>query len=218
MDRNIQSLEFIHKDSYGTALEVARKFVNKGETRPILNYVFHAANGDMIATDSHRLIHIKDMHGFEKDYLINPNHYMVAKGKFPDTEKLIQRTDQYKGMVVLTKEQIRLWLQLFKSINQTLKVLKDRGKIVSMSFPDTSEEVDISMKHHGIKISLPCTRPIDEKQERITFSAEYMRDALEAHSKLNSETLTIWLASPFQQMILDDDYLVKTLILPVRTY
>ncbi|MDF2859618.1 MAG: hypothetical protein K0Q87_5469, partial [Neobacillus sp.] len=91
MTGNIGEIEFIHKDQYGIALEVAKKFANKNDNRPIINYVFHAANGDMIATDSHRMICIKEMHGFEKDYLIHPSTFMVAKGKYPETKKLIEK-------------------------------------------------------------------------------------------------------------------------------
>lgn len=212
------SFEFIHKDSYSTALEVTKKFVNRAESRPILNYVLHSANGDMLATDSHHLIHIRNMHGFEKDYLINPHHYMVAKGEYPDTTKLTERTDKHKSIIRLNQDQIKLWLQLFKSINQTLKVLKDKYKVIILSFPESSDEVIIEMKNHGIKMNLPCTRNSTEQHERISFSAEFMRDALEAHFKLNSEKLNMWFAGAHRPFILDDDKQVKTLILPVRTY
>jgi DNA polymerase III sliding clamp (beta) subunit (PCNA family) len=212
------ALEFIHKDSYGIALEVAKKFVNKNEMRPILNYVFHAANGDMIATDSHRLIHIKQMHGFGQDYLVHPTSFMVAKGKYPDTGKLSVVTENHKGLIVLTKEQIKLWLQLFKSINQTLAVLKDRNKIVRIIFTESSNTVDVELGRHGIKMSLPCGRPITTDHEPISFNAEYMRDALEVHFKLNSEQLTFWFAGPMRPFISDDDAFARTILLPVRTY
>lgn len=211
-------LEFVHKDSYGIALEIAKKFVSKSELRPILNYVFHKENGDMIATDSHRLIYIKEMHGFDKDYLVNPKTFMIAKGDYPDTAKLVDKSEDYKGLIVLNKEQIKLWLQLFKSINQTLTVLKDRGKVVGLSFGGKENEAGINLKNHGINMILPCSKEIHVNHEKVHFNAEYMRDALEAHVKLNSEELTMYFASPFRPFFMDDESQVTSLILPIRAY
>jgi hypothetical protein len=45
-----------------------------------------------------------------------------------------------------------------------------------------------------------------------------MRDALEAHFKLNSEQLNIYFLTRMTPIILDDESLVKTAVLPVRIY
>ncbi|NRG47878.1 hypothetical protein HRF87_24460 [Bacillus sp. CRN 9] len=73
------------------------------------------------------------------------------------------------------------------------------------------------MKNYGIRMNLPCIRKSTEQHDRISFCAEYMRDALEAHFKLNSENLNMWFAGAFRSFILDDDKQVKTFILPVRS-
>jgi DNA polymerase III sliding clamp (beta) subunit (PCNA family) len=213
----VSSIEFVHGDLYGIALEVAKKFVCKSDTRPILTYVSHAANGDLIATDSHRMIRIRGIHGFKEDYLVNPKSFMFAKGNFPETEKL-SGIENHQATIVLTKEHIKLWLQLFKSINQTMTVLKDRNKTVRLCFAEGKEEaVNVELGDHGIKMSMPCIATYPGF-DVVSFNVEYIRDALEAHFKLNSEQLTFYFHGNMRPIVLDDDANVRTLILPVRTY
>ena len=176
----------------------------------------HAENGDMIATDSHRLIKIKNMHGFKEEYLINPKTFMVATGNYPDTSKLMDTTGH--EAIALTKEQIKLWLQIFKSINQTLKVMKsDRHKLTVMQFSESENSVEVELRGHDVRMKLPgiVHKP---SFESIAFSAEYMRDALEAHVKLNSDQATFLMQGPMRPIIIDNESNLETLILPVRVY
>lgn len=208
-------LEFVHGDLYGVAMGVAKKFVSKQSTRPTLQYARHTADGDIIATDSHRLVHIKNIHGFKEEYLVDPKHFNFAKGQYPDTDRLSRR-DEHDEAIVLTQEQIKLWLQIFKSVNQTLKVMKDNMGTVNLWFKEN--HVEVELKKHNIVIKLPHEVYQKPETKVITFQAEYMRDALEAHHKLNSEQLTFYFKRQMRPMILDNDIDVKVLVLPVRTF
>lgn len=212
-----KAIEFIHGDLYGTALAVTKKWVARSEMRPVLNYVRHQINGSMVATDSHRLIEIRNMHGFGDEILINPKTFVAAEGTFPDTSKL-STLEGSKAVIVLTKDQIKLWLQLFKSINQTMKVMKlSRNKHVTFEFSEKETHVDVALPTDGVKFSLPGI--IDKPAfDKIAVSSEYIRDAMEAHFKMQSEQLTIYMSSPMKPIIMDDDNHVRTLILPVRVY
>jgi hypothetical protein len=213
-------LEFVHKDSYGIAIEVVKKFVADGFTRPILNYSLHTKEGDLLATDSHRAIEIKNIHGFKEDYLVNPKNFMFAKGTFPDLHKVITK-DKHTLSISLNKEQIKLWLHLFKSINNTLKMMKSpsRNKVVVFKFTDKNVESEVKVdSENSFKTILPVSNLIKPDFEKICFSAEFMRDALEAHFKLNSEQLNIYFKGENHPIFLDDEVQVKTLILPVRTF
>lgn len=208
--------EFVHDELYGTALEVSKKFISNHDMRPILNYAQHRANGDLVATDSHRLIHIKNIHGFKEEYLVNPKTHMFAKGKYPDVDKVSGRDDHEKS-IVLDKVKIKLWLQIFKSINQTMKIMKDYNKIVRFNFKE--ESVEVELKGHGIVMLLPTKEYIKlDKLGVISINPEYLRDALEAYFKLNSEELTIYFRGEMTPIILDDNKRVKTIVLPVRTF
>lgn len=217
MSKSIE-LEFVHKDLYGVALEVSKKFVSEHQARPILTYAFHAANGDLFATDSHRAIHIKDIHGFKEDYLVNPKNFMFAKGVYPDLNKVSSR-ENHKKAIVLNKGQIKLWLQLFKSMNNTLKMMKssNRNKAATFTFKGKIIEAEVKVdSENSFKTILPTTELIVPEIKSISFATDFMRDALEAHFKLNSENLTIYLKGATQPIIMDDETRVKTLVLPIR--
>lgn len=212
-------LEFVHKDLYGTALEVVKKFVAQELTRPILTYALHAKNGDVLATNSHKAILIKNIHGFETDYLVNPKSYMFAKGDYPDLYKVIDK-EKHTLSITLNKEQLKLWLQLFKSINQTLKMMKvNRNKLVTMNFKENHVEVDVKVDPENMfSTKLPSSELILPDFNKISFSAEIMRDALEAHFKLNSDKLNIYFYGEMRPIILDDEEIVRTVVLPIRQY
>ncbi|PFI93389.1 hypothetical protein [Priestia megaterium] len=200
-------------------MEVVKKFVSKSETRPILKYSYHRADGNIIATDSHRLIQVGEIHGFKEDYLVDPKSFMFAKGEYPDVEKINDKEKHTKS-ITLSKDQIKLWLQIFKSINQTMEVMKNVSsfnKVVVLKVKHN--KVEVELKNFDLKMSLPCeTLNIPENFEQIAFSVEYMRDALEAHFKLNSSSLNIYFKGSMVPMILDDEKKLQTLILPVRLY
>lgn len=210
-------LEFIHSDFYGIAIEVVRKFVAKGDTRPILKYSLHSENGGIYATDSHRLIHIKDAHGFKENYLVDPKNFMFAKGQFPDVEKLMDKKDHHET-VILNKEQIKLWLQVLKSLNQTMKMMKvhDRNRIIKMNFEEN--EISLEVKSLKIKMVVPFNKYNKPNFSKILFSGEYMRDALESHFKLNSDKVTFYFHGQMRPFHLDNGLNLNTMLLPVRSY
>lgn len=211
-------LEFIHSNLYGVAIKMARKFVSKSsDQRPILKYALLSKNGGIYATDLHRFIHIKDVHGFKKNYLVEPKSFMLAKGEYPDVERLLDKKSHQKT-IILTKEQIKLWLQVLKSLNQTIKLMKvsDRNNTVSLNFGNN--EIDLEVKSLGIKMLVPYEEYNMPNFSKIHFSGEYMRDALETHFKLNSEKLTFYFHGPVRPIHLDNGLNVNTMILPIRTY
>jgi hypothetical protein len=211
------TFEYVHHDLYGVALEVAKKFVSKSDERPILKYTFHAANGDLIATDTHRLIHIKGIHGFKEDFLVNPKNYMFAKGNYFDTEK-VSSADGYEKSIVLKKYHIKLWLHVFKSIEKIKKEIKDGSKTVKMELKENEIFISSDAFNDVLKMQVPFDEYEKPNFDSILFNPEYMKDALEAHFKLNSNELTIYFKGQFVPIILDDGVMVKTLVLPHRAY
>ncbi|AKU43384.1 DNA polymerase III subunit beta [Bacillus phage Silence] len=214
-------IEFVHGDLYGVAMEVVKKFVNKSDTRPILQYALHAANGDVIATDSHRLIKIEGIHGFGQDYIINPKNLMVAKSdRFPDISHIMANAEKDAAIaIVLNKEHVHLWFNIFKSIMQTMKAMKvlSRNKVVDLHFND--EGVSVSVDPLKLNFTLPFeTYEQPEKLKRIRFNCEYMKDALEAHFKLNSPEVAIRFTGDMRPFTLQDNVMLTTLILPCRIY
>ena len=214
VNEKVGSLEFVHGDLYSTALEVVSKWVSKSESRPMLTYAQHTEDGDIVATDSYRMIRIRGIHSFKEEYLVNPSNFTFAKGMYPDVERLAER-ENHTEAIILSKEHIKLWLQLFKSMNQTLRIMKDRSGVAKMHFKENHVEMELTV--HKIIIQLPHEVYQKPEMNAISFNVEYMRDALEAHFKLNSEQLTLYFKGSMRPFIMDDDEAVMTLVLPVRT-
>ena len=211
-------LEFLHGDLYGEAIQSCKKFVSKRDKRPTLKYALHRKDGDLIATDSFSMIHIKNIHGYKDDLLVNPNTQMMAKGEFPETDKLFSK-EGYEKVITINFHQIKVWLQVFKSLNQMMKTMKFTFKSACMKFKDGAIQVVIGPSGQKICIDLPFDDyEKSEKLDDISFNVELMRNALEAHYKMNSATLNLYFASKLRPIILDDENKVKTMILPVRTY
>src|SRR5690625_2928974 len=138
-----KSFEFLHSPKYGQAMKVAKKFTTNNARRPILTFVNHDKDGSIVATDGCRAVRVKDIHGFKEDYLIHPHTLEFAKGKFPDTEKIF---DDLKGesTIRLNKEQIKIWLQMHKSLNQFIRNIYGTNYHVTLEFAE-----DITFKISG---------------------------------------------------------------------
>lgn len=88
-----------------------------------------------------------------------------------------------------------------------------------MSFLENSVTIEVMVdSENSFKTILPTTELVKPDFDKITFSVEMMRDALEAHFKLNSELINIYFHGQMRPIIMNDESIVKTIILPVRTY
>lgn len=210
------NFEFVHDELYGKALDASSKFISTSILRPVLNYALHKENGELIATDSHKLIQVKGIHGFKEEYLVSPKTAMFAKGEFPDLGNVLNK-ENHAQVVKINKEQIKLWLQIFKSINQILRTMKDRTNEVLLRFEDKTMNAYIKMQDVSINLPVEEYKKL-EGLDQIMFRPEYLRDSLEAHQKLNSESLMIYFRSNIRPMIMDDGEKVTTVVLPLRTY
>ncbi len=210
------TIDFIHKNNYGTALKIADKFTSKSSLRPTLQYVSHLKNGSIYATDSHRAIEIKDIHGFDKDYLVHTASHQFATGKYPDVSKILSESVG-ETVITLDKEQIKIWLQMHRSLNQIVKQNYNHRKHITIEFKDT---VNVKIDDENeLTINLPYAQyEKKDKVEKIGYVPEYMRDCLEAHVKLESDYLCIKVINELRPIVLDNEVDVKSVLLPVRMY
>lgn len=207
------NFDMVHSDKYADAIKIAQKFTSKNNVRLMLQLIYHRANGDMIATDSHHLIKIKGVHGFGQDYLVNQKSLEFAKGDYPEVDKLLEM--ESKVIIRLNQEQIKIWLQMHRSMNQMSKI-KNIHTNITMNL---NEKVSFELKAQNISFELPYEEfEGHESIERVTYNVEYMRDALEAHEKLKSNEVFIQMASELRPILLDNQEDVQAVVLPVRTY
>lgn len=214
-----QNMEFVHHHLYGQALSVLKNFVSQSETRPVLQYARHTEDGDAFATDSHRAIQIKNIHGYQEEFLVHPKSGTLARGgNYPDITQLINREEGLVPIFKLNNEQVKVWLQVFKSIIQTLKVMKEHYRPqVIMRFKGSA--VRAAYSSQLVLVHLPC-EVIGSKEnlEEIILHPGYMKDLLDAHQKLESKEVTFYIDGPLKPIASDDGERVRTLLLPIRTY
>ncbi|CEG23162.1 DNA polymerase III subunit beta [Planococcus massiliensis] len=215
----MNELTFIHKDLYPTALKLVKNFVSKSETRPILMYSLHTEDGGMWATDSHRLINIQDIHGYEKELLVHAKSGMLAHGEFPKVDHLLSDTEKNSELsIILDKEKIQLWMILFKQIAAMEKALKETFHAsVKLNFAD--EGLNIEVLTGKIRMTLPgevVKKP--SKFDSISFSAEFMKQAMEAFMQLESNEVKISFDGRNKPFLMTDSERVKILLLPIRTF
>jgi DNA polymerase III sliding clamp (beta) subunit (PCNA family) len=207
------SFEMIHSGEYADAIQVAKKFVSKSEIRPILTFVQHKDNGDICATDSHRMIIIKEVHGFKEEIMINPTTFEAAKGGYPDCAKVVPEDKNIKARILLDQQDLAKWLQMHRSMNQMNKVIGNSKSIISMNI--TGNVLDFSILD-DIKFQLKATEIEVKEAHKIAYCCEYMRDALEAHVKMKSKQVEIKLFGSMSPFKIEEDK-VTAMVLPIRT-
>ncbi|OEH55242.1 hypothetical protein AQ616_09375 [Oceanobacillus sp. E9] len=208
-------LQFVHKENYGLAMELVKKFVSKHEARALLQYSLHKSNGDLLATDSHRAIQFYNIHGYSEDLLINPKNLMAAHGEYPDIEKIINNDEQFES-IKLNNQQVKIWLQIFKSFNQLMKTMRVHNKVIRFSFLD--EKMVAESNELNLALSLPYEDYSKPEIDGIAFNVEYMRDALEVFAKMNTDEITFYFKTSMTPFVMESKDVVKVVILPVRTY
>ncbi|PAD70867.1 hypothetical protein CHH83_01315 [Bacillus sp. 7586-K] len=207
-------LEMIHSPKYTTAFQLTKRFVGKNAGRVVLTFALHKSDGTLIATDSHKLLRIKNIHGFKEEYLINPRTFEAAKGQYPDTDKLIPENAEM--VFRLDQEQIKTWLKIHKSLKQMAVGTRETA-LTKLIMKQNSFEFEDKLS--GITYKLPANEyKFDPKTENITFNTEYLSDALEVHHKLNSTEVFIKLKGTMRPFNVTDGNDIDALVLPVRTY
>jgi PII-like signaling protein len=211
------SFEMVHHADYSIAVNVAKKFLGKSDLRLILRFINHLEDGSITATDSHGAIVVRNIHGYKENTLLNPNSLEIAKGNYPDVIKVVPPRENARVIIKLGKESLTKWLQIHKSMNQMNKVLKNNRGIISMVVD--KENVNFEIKQHDVSFKLPFDE-IENLKEigSISYSCEYMRDALEAHVSLNSKVVELQLHGGMSPFVFDDQERLQTMVLPVRTF
>ena len=208
------TLNFIHSDKYADAIKVASKFTETNNHRPILLFVNHRTDGMIEATDSKAFIQIKNIHGFDKNYLVHPKTLEFATGNYPNLDKSIGEYGD-DTVITLNKKQISIWLQLHRSINQLSKSFDPFNRTVHM---DINKQISLSIGDvNAVDIDLP-SEAIGGKGV-FNYNVEFMRNCLEVHQVLGTNELQINVRGKYQPVVLCDTKRdVVCGFSPIRTY
>lgn len=210
-----KSMELLHGEKYPEAMKVAKKFVSKNALRPVLLFTQHRKDGAIIATDSHKAVIINDIHGFKEDYLVHPRTNEFAKGNYPEMNETLN-TEDYKTSIKLNLDQVKVWLQVHKSINQLTKSVYGSNQHVTLKLEkDLSSEID-DKNGNKMTFNLPYMF-YDNLGYNINYKPELMRDALEAHVAMEAENIEIKVNGKLRPIHLESEN-VKSVVMPARVY
>lgn len=213
------SINFIHSDKYAKAIKIASKFTEKRTVRPILIFVNHTNEGEIQATNSQKLIRVKNIHGFKDSYLVHPTSLEFATGNYPNIDETyeIKKSD---AIIELNKEQIDIWLQIHRSINQLVRQ-SYKTEHVTLKFDRESVMLMVG-RDNTIQIHLPYKSAQEHSElsdlTKIHYDQELFRDCLAAHSILGTKNLEIRLSGVVRPVVLKGDSIVETVFTPMRGY
>lgn len=217
------------------------------ETRPILTGVNFKIDGNVleaVATDTYRLAKKKIIIGdtayfnvtipaknldeiskivdsgedvvvnfFDKKVMFKINNTIIStrviSGIYPDTTKLIPN-DFENRLVTLTSEFV-------SAVDRASLLSSDRNNIVKLSM--STEKVEVSSRSQEIGSVVEKISNYEYSGDRldISFSAQYITDAIKAIGSNDVEVCLNGEMKPFIVKNKEDDSVIQ-LVLPVRTY
>lgn len=211
-------IEVVGRERLTPAVEVAKKFVSPSMSRPSLTYLELRDNGEVRATDSHRMIILKDIHLYKETILLNPKTLDLVKGlNYPDLRQLCKVHEEHvQAKFQITKETAFKLIPALKFFNTKTKDFRNNdvrinfvGDNIELSCPDT----ELVVKDLDIKLE-----QLKEISNLLTVNTKYMIEALEAFVKFSSaETINVHHQGALRPFLMTNDEM-EMLILPIRTY
>lgn len=209
-------IEVVGRERLTPALDVAKKFIAKSESRPALKHVAIMPKGEIHATDSHTAIILKNIHSYKEQLLLNPKTLELVKGyNFPNLNNIMEiHEPKLHAIIIFKRNRIEELLQAFKFFKS--------NKYDSTKIEFRQDEVKISEYVHSLVVRndecwehTPCN---ENEYSAVTFNSDYWVLALESFLKFSDlEEITAYYHGPLRPFIFDNEDM-KIAILPKRTY
>lgn len=190
----------------------AKKFANKDE-KHITRGIYYAPGGDVIVTNRHYLLRIRDAHKLKDPIIMHHKTGMPIEGDYPDTSKLFPRS---------SIDHIVIKQGSYKDVLTRVRCAADIASRINKKFPVitlTADNGNAYLSHIGDQIQFSAffapTRTTDSSVRRL--NAEYLHTALSVFVDANAVQVWINLNKPYDPILLTDDEHIDVLIVPVRT-
>lgn len=135
--------------------KILENVVSKKENRPVLKGV-HYENGNMVATDSHRLVLFKDVTEDKKlNVTIDLSTYLPINENYPETERLIP-TENTTQLVFHDLNDIKGLVDYLKASKKQLvdMTIKDQGFTLKLKDnPYMTYNQEVEMNGDELKVS-----------------------------------------------------------------
>lgn len=153
-------------------LKHLKRAVSKFDSRPILKCAHYDEDGSLAATDSHRMLYIKDFHEHEKTFNQDVKTMELKEEQYPDLKRLLPNKKDAKTKVVISLEVLlRVAKALNTQPNEFIEMDIKSDKIKFINYHDKM--------NYGEPMKIEVNARIDGEPMRIAFQAQYIIDACE---------------------------------------
>lgn len=195
-------------------LKHLKRAVSKFDSRPILKCAHYDEDGSLTATDSHRMLYIKEFHTHGKTFNQDVKTMELKDMKYPDVSRLLPNKEDSKTKVVISLEVL---LRVAKALNSLPnEIIKMSVGKTSIKFKNQHDEM-----HYGEPMIIKVNARIEGEPMDIAFQAQYIIDACEflsdAKDRYALDDVEIMLYSTIRPMTMElkeGQYLY--LVTPVR--
>lgn len=203
--------------SYTTFIKHAEKVTKSAsKSRLILTGVHHAANGDVIATDSHRLYYLTGGYTEGEPFtsIIKTGEHL--EGNYPDVSRLIPDDDDAK---VTLEIDVAKSLAAVKALQSAEKAINYNGKHLTLQIAVGTDSYVIKAGEESSEFTGQYTlAPYDgDGLPNIHVQAQFLTDALMLFKDAGETSVTLRLFGNMRPLTFKSKD-VTALLLPVRTY
>lgn len=198
-------------ERYAIAMKHAKKFAGKLASRPILAGVYHAADGSLVVTDSHRMLRVDNAHDRAEPIVLDAKTNAPIDGVFPDVSRVVPT--KFCAEYSVTGEEIDT---LILAHEIAVKVGGKKTPYAAMSVVCGGPTIKTTCGT-GVYEYAPNVR-IDRSGDDFTvhYNAQYVLDALVALRDFRPQTVSIRFTGATSPFTIETDNGVLALILPIR--
>ncbi|EQB4783580.1 DNA polymerase III subunit beta [Enterococcus faecalis] len=197
-------------------LKHLKRAVCNRETRPILQCVHYDSDGSLTATDSHRLLYIKDFHEHKETFNQDIKTLEIKHENYPDVSRLIPDKNIANLKI---KVSLAVLLRVAKSLKtQTSEVIKLEIKQNEIILTNQNDEI-----YYGEPVKVRIGAETEGEPMTISFLAKYIIEAceflLDAKEMYALDTVDIYLFSAIRPIVMEiEDGKYMYLVTPVRNF
>lgn len=187
---------------------------NSLDSRPILQCVYYNSDGSVSATDSHRLIHVKNFHQHEEPFALNLSTLEMNQGNYPNVDHLLFEINEELFHIKIDAEELKGGIRAFGS----------SAKLgLKMTFKEESVVLEPVSGNSTLKVMIDANVK-NKGFDFIGFNGMYLLDALmfatDFYRKTDDKVVTLYFdksnVRSFYVIAKSPDY--KYLVTPLRTY
>lgn len=201
--------------SYNKFIKHAEKVAKLApNARPILKGIHHAPNGDVYATDTHRLYYLSGGYPEGLDFTLDTKTGAHIEGNYPEVSRLFPYEDD---AVVTLNIDVKKAHESVKMLANAEKKINDGGKFSLLTFSVGTDCYEI--KNGSTDGEFNGAYKLSEYEgdglPDIYINAQYLTEALALLADSGEPTATIRLYSPMRPLTIKNSD-TTALILPVR--